>query len=312
MRQAISLSVAFWFFLVLGSLASAQTEAEIAKLRELYQKGNKAYQDKNYTASIEAFVEFLKLLPDGEDYSRPRAETHYNIACNFSLLKKAKEAMEHFDHALKHGFRGFEAIEKDADLEHLRKLPEFSAMITRYKKIEEEELQKRLAKFDFNLKTVDGKPVAKKDFLGKVLIVDIWGTWCPPCKMEIPHFVELMKKREKAGLRIVGLNHERGAPNAEAAAKLVKDFIDNNDINYPCALIPMELLQSIPNFSGFPTTLFFDRQGKARKLVVGYHDLKDLEDIIEPLLKEKAPEKSAEKNPDPPKPQDKKEAEQKE
>ncbi|MBI4584758.1 MAG: redoxin domain-containing protein [Planctomycetes bacterium] len=310
MRRAISLTVAFLFFLIRGPLAFAQTDAEIAKLRELYQKGNKAYQEKKYGDSIEAFAEFLKLLPDGENFTRARAETHYNIACNFSLLKKAKDAVEHFEHALKHGYRGFEAIDKDADLDNVRKLPEFSALITRYKKLEEEELQKSLEKFDFNLKTVDDKPVAKKDFLGKVLIVDIWGTWCPPCKMEIPHFVELMKKREKDGLRIVGLNHERGAPNADAAAKLVKDFIDNNDINYPCALIPLDLLQSIPNFSGFPTTLFFDRQGKIRKLVVGYHDLKDLEDIIEPLLKEKAPnknpEKSAEKSPDPPRPEEKK------
>src|SRR5262249_29822469 len=45
--------------------------------------------------------------------------------------------------------------------------------------------------FDFDLKDVNGQKLSKADFAGKVLIVDIWGTWCPPCRMEIPHFLEL-------------------------------------------------------------------------------------------------------------------------
>ncbi len=65
--------------------------------------------------------------------------------------------------------------------------------------------------FDFELVDTDGQPIALANFAGKVLIVDLWGTWCPPCQKEIPHLIALQQKFEEAGLVIVGLN-ERARP----------------------------------------------------------------------------------------------------
>src|SRR5437762_9755963 len=60
--------------------------------------------------------------------------------------------------------------------------------------------------FDFDLEDVNGQRLSKADFAGKVLIVDIWGTWCPPCRMEIPHFLALHRQYGDQGLQVVGLN----------------------------------------------------------------------------------------------------------
>jgi len=140
--------------------------------------------------------------------------------------------------------------------------------------------------FDFKLTDTDGKAIAMADFAGKVLIVDVWGTWCPPCLKEIPHFVALQRKFAEASLVIVGLNSER-VPDQQQALKLVQDFREQNGMNYRCALVNNDTLQGIPEFVGFPTTMFFDRNGDVRAKVVGYHDYAKLEIIVRKLLDEK-------------------------
>ncbi len=141
--------------------------------------------------------------------------------------------------------------------------------------------------FDFELTDTDGKSIAMADFRGKVLVVvDVWGTWCPPCRREIPHFVALQQKFEEAGLAIVGLNSER-VRDQQQALTLVQDFRRKNAMNYRCALVNRDTLQKIPAFNAFPTTMFFDRNGNVRAKVVGYHDYGKLEIIVRKLLDEK-------------------------
>ena len=62
--------------------------------------------------------------------------------------------------------------------------------------------------FPFALKDLDGKPVTAADFRGKVLVVDFWGTWCPPCRKQVPNLVELDKRFHDKGLAVVGLTYE--------------------------------------------------------------------------------------------------------
>ncbi len=259
----------------------------LAKLSELSRTGQKAFRDGKFEDANKAFLGFIKVLPEQERFENYRARAHYYVACGFANLAKSKEALENLDKAMKFGYRAFAQIERDPDLGGIKQNKAFGELIAKYKKIEEELLQK----FSFDLKTLDGKPIAKKDFLGKVLIIDVWGTWCPPCRLEIPHFVELQKKYRKQGLEIVGLTVERGGTE-EQKAERVKRFIKNYDINYACALADESaLLASIPNFEGYPTTLFVGRDGRIRQKVTGYHSLADLEEEIKPLLAEKAPPK---------------------
>ena len=141
--------------------------------------------------------------------------------------------------------------------------------------------------FDFDLEDVSGNRLSKADLAGKVLIVDLWGTWCPPCRMEIPHFVALNKKYQDQGLAIVGLNSEQTRDKAKAA-RLVQEFCKSERVDYPCAVITEEILDQVPDLQGLPTTLFFDRTGQVRLRAVGYHDISFLQAAVEALLHEKS------------------------
>jgi thiol-disulfide isomerase/thioredoxin len=232
----------------------------------------------------------------------------YNEACALAHEEKAAEALNSLNEAIGLGFSDLVLIDSDADLANVRALEgyaEFKAQATEALRLQAEanrlktlaEIDQLFAEnqpfdFDFQLQDTDDKPIAFADFKGKVLIVDIWGTWCPPCKMEIPHFVALQKKFEEAGLAIVGLNQEQ-SPEPEQANKLINEFREQQQMNYRCALLNESVMDQVPQFSGFPTTMFFDRTGKVRVKVVGYHDYEKLELIVQKLLDEKAEEKAA-------------------
>lgn len=138
--------------------------------------------------------------------------------------------------------------------------------------------------FDFQLRDISGEWLRKSEFQGKVLIVDIWGTWCPPCREEIPHFIALHQRYGSAGLEIVGLNKENGTP--EAQAQKVREFRAKFGIPYRCAIITDRIMAQIPDFDGFPTTLFFDKRGQLRLMYVGYHESRELQAAVENLLAE--------------------------
>jgi len=129
-----------------------------------------------------------------------------------------------------------------------------------YRDLQAEMARHKSFPFDFRLPSIDGDIISKADFQGQVLIVDIWGTWCPPCRKEIPHFIQLRNTYGQEELAIVGLNYER--VNEAQAAK------------------------QIPNFQGFPTTFFIDKQGEIRLTLVGLQPYKRLEAAAQILLQE--------------------------
>ena len=146
--------------------------------------------------------------------------------------------------------------------------------------------------FDFALTDLSGQNISLTGYQGKVLIVDIWGTWCGPCKMEIPSFIKLQTEYGPQGFQMVGLNYER--EKDEAANKdAVTKYMQENGMNYPCAMGTEEIRQQVPDFIGFPTTLFIDRTGKVRGKVVGTHAYSFLEAMVKTLLAEAAPPPAA-------------------
>ena len=138
--------------------------------------------------------------------------------------------------------------------------------------------------FDFNVTDVTGKQHRLADYQGKVVVVDIWGTWCPPCREEIPSFIRLQEKYGPQGFQMLGLNYEDGDP--QTAMKSVTDFIAETGINYPCALGTNDIQAQVPNFEGFPTTIFIDKTGKVRRKAVGLHKYEYLEAVVTGLLAE--------------------------
>ena len=138
---------------------------------------------------------------------------------------------------------------------------------------------------DFSLADLEGNIVSLSDLRGKVVLLNFWGTWCGPCKREIPDFVNLMNKYKKQGLEIVGVTLTSGS------SEKIQSFARQWDINYT-------LLTDIKNnetqvvtsmygqvtgerISGIPTSFIIDRNGFIQKRYVGprsenifYNDIK--------------------------------------
>lgn len=215
----------------------------------------------------------------------------YNEACAEAISGHAERSLSILNEVLDLGWNNLEQIDDDDDLKSVRELPNFAefreSAVLRVKARAAKHAQKLLAEhqpfpFQFTLPNLDGQDVSLGDYAGKVLIVDIWGTWCPPCRQEIPHFVMLHETYRDRGLDIVGLNYERGDPG-ESVPK-IRSFVEKQRLPYQCLIGDRETQMQVPDFSGFPTTLFLDRSGKVRLSVVGYHSYFDLEAIVLTLL----------------------------
>jgi peroxiredoxin len=138
---------------------------------------------------------------------------------------------------------------------------------------------------DFTLADLDGEWVSMNQFRGKVVLLNFWGTWCGPCRKEIPDFVKLSEKYQKDGLEIVGVTLTSGS------AKKINAFADRWGINYTLLTdIDGNETQSVTalygqatgrSITGVPTTFLIDRDGYIRQKYVGprseaifYKDLK--------------------------------------
>ena len=130
----------------------------------------------------------------------------------------------------------------------------------------------------FVLEDLEGAEVSLAKYKGNVIILDFWATWCPPCRMEIPHFQELYEEYAGQGLVIIGIALDRGG------ASVVKPFVDSNGVTYPVAIGSREIADAYGGIRGIPTTFIIDRQGNIVDKAVGYRDKAFFEEAIKDLL----------------------------
>lgn len=131
----------------------------------------------------------------------------------------------------------------------------------------------------WELPGLDGKKVQSSEFAGKVIILDFWATWCGPCRMEIPGFIELQKKYEKLGLVVVGVSLDQDG------TEVVKAFKEKFGVNYPLVMGDAKVVEAFGGVEAIPTTFIIDRAGRIVNQHVGYADKAEFEREIKPLLK---------------------------
>ena len=130
---------------------------------------------------------------------------------------------------------------------------------------------------DFSLQTPEGKVIKLSDYQGKVVVLNFWATWCPPCRTEIPDFVAVYNSYRKKGLEIIGI-----AVNSPASQ--IQKAVRDNKITYPVVISDGKVEASYGGINAVPTTFFIDRKGQIVKKYIGALDKKTLEDMIKGLL----------------------------
>ena len=268
------------------------TREQQVKVRELYAQGRGHYLEKQFKESNESYEELLALIPDSDDFDEIRATVRYEVARNHALQGEKEAAFENLERAVENGFQDDEILQKDVDFTALWTNEKFLALVEKVRQRRHEALAS-VARIPIGLKDLDGKEIHEKDLAGKVVVIDVWGTWCPPCRMEIPHFIRLQSEYEDEGLAVIGLTWENQPPNDRLRDR-VQRFAAQNEVNYRMALLTPELLGRIPDLRAFPTTFFVGRDGTVRQRMVGYHNYKDLEAQAKPLLAEPAKKKADE------------------
>jgi thiol-disulfide isomerase/thioredoxin len=102
---------------------------------------------------------------------------------------------------------------------------------------------------------ISGIPVSKANWNGKVVLVNFWATWCPPCREEIPELL-LLQKQFKGQLQIIGISEDDDGP-----AKVLK-FAQQKGMNYPIVMSTPELIESYGGVPALPTSFLIDTQGR--------------------------------------------------
>jgi thiol-disulfide isomerase/thioredoxin len=114
----------------------------------------------------------------------------------------------------------------------------------------------------FTLTDLEGKTITSTDLRGKVVLVNFWATWCPPCRAEIPDLIKLQDKyRDK--LVVIGISED------EAPVEEVKKFVDEQKMNYPVAMVTPDVQRIFKGVSALPTTFVIDPEGKVQQRHVG-------------------------------------------
>jgi glutathione peroxidase-family protein len=141
---------------------------------------------------------------------------------------------------------------------------------------------------DTELKALNGGPIKLSSYAGKVLVVNLWATWCGPCRRETPELVKLYTENRSRGLEVVGLSTENPVESAEKVRRFVQDFDVNYRIGWATAEVAITLMQGR---DAIPQSFVIGRDGRVIKRFIGYNPTTtppQLKEAIEQALNGKA------------------------
>ena len=135
----------------------------------------------------------------------------------------------------------------------------------------------------------NGQPIKLSNYSGKVLLVNLWATWCGPCRRETPELVRLHKEYQSRGVEMVGLSTE----DPVASAQSVHDFVQQFQVDYQVGWATREVAIALMQLSGrssIPQSFIITRDGRIKKQFIGFHPVQtppQLKQALEEALVDK-------------------------
>jgi cytochrome c biogenesis protein CcmG/thiol:disulfide interchange protein DsbE len=140
---------------------------------------------------------------------------------------------------------------------------------------------------DAELRAVSGAPIKLSSYSGKVLLVNLWATWCGPCRLETPELVKLHKEYKSKGVEMVGLSTE----NPDASADSVRKFVQNYNVKYRIGWATPEVaITLMQGRDAIPQSFIISRDGRVLKRFVGFNQITtppQIKEAIEEALNDK-------------------------
>ena len=130
----------------------------------------------------------------------------------------------------------------------------------------------------WSLTYLDKTPVSWDQFKGKVVVLDFWGSWCGPCRMELPIFQSVYERYKDKGVVFLGMNFERPVPGRELR-DITREFMERNKYTFPVVIDHEQVAVGAYNVSGFPTMYMVDKNGNIRYRNIGV--LEGIETIMQ-------------------------------
>ena len=131
---------------------------------------------------------------------------------------------------------------------------------------------------DFTLQSLDGTNLRLSDLRGKAVLLNFWATWCGPCKIEMPWFIELQKQYGSQGLQIVGVAMD------DSSKEDIEKFAKDMGVNYPVLLGKEAVGDAYGGVPALPESFFIGRDGKIVDKIIGLRGKAEIEDSIKKAL----------------------------
>ena len=131
---------------------------------------------------------------------------------------------------------------------------------------------------ELTLKDLKGRNLRLSDYRGKVVLINFWATWCPPCRKEIPDLIKLQRDYGSRSLQVIGVTY----PPQKVAE--VRRFVQRTKINYPVSLGTKKTKLLFTSSESLPMTIVIGKDGRIRDIIEGILLPEEIEQKIKPLL----------------------------